>query len=283
MKTPSALLLVLLGLGTSAFGQEEAEPPLPIETFTTYRLVNGQTAETMYKGDLMLTLSHRFSGSITDGFDNFFGFDDYADIRFAFAYGITDRLTAEIGRTRTGKRYDGQLKYKFLQQAPQGMPVSATLLGSAALMSDDFPPGQEDVLKTRHRMSYLTQLFVARRFHERIGGQLTGTWVHQNLADWEGEENNTYLLGAGASARITRLFHLRLEYYQPLNNKTRADATLQPTIGIGFDLLTPRHAFQISVSNTALLLEQEFMTQTTQQFFNQNGLMLGFHITRIFL
>lgn len=283
MKTTIAFLPVCFGFCLFAGAQDEAAPALPVETFKTYRLVNGQTAETLYKGDLMLTLSHRFSGSVTEGFENFFGFDDYADIRFALAYGFTDRLSAEVGRTRTGKMYDGQVKYKFLQQAPDGMPVSATLLGSAALMSDDFPPGQEDVLETRHRMSYLTQLFVARRFHERIGAQVTGAWVHRNLTDWEGEENDTYLLGAGASARLTRLFHLRLEYYQPLNNKTRADRTLEPMVGVGFDLLTPRHAFQITLSNTNFLLEQAFMTQTTQSFFNHKGLRLGFHITRTFL
>jgi hypothetical protein len=278
MKTSTiTFLLTILSFGLFAQG----EMP-PYQTFRSYRLVNGHTAETLWKGQLFLNISHRFTGPLTEGFDNFFGFDNYADIRFSFGYGISDNFSVEVGRTRTGKQYDLQAKYMILRQNTNNAPLTLTVLGSAAAISDDLPEDPDGNLGFEHRMRYLTQVFVARRFHERFAGQLTGAWVHRNLTYAIGEENDTYLLGAGARVKITNLFHLSAEYYQPLNNETRDVEELRPIVGFGFDFITPRHAFQLTLSNSQLLLDQDFMTQTTRKFFDHRGLMLGFHITRTF-
>lgn len=278
------LLFLLFGALPLALGAQEAdeEPPLPIETFKTQRLVNGYSAEPVFKGEMVLTFSHRFAGPLTRGFKNFFGFDDYADIRFALAYGFTERLSVELGRTRTGQVYDGNFKYKLLRQSAEGMPFTLSVLGSAALMSADFPPNQESSLSFKHRMRYLTQVLAARQFNDRLSVQMMPAWVHRNLAEKSGEENNTFLFGVGGRVRITRIMHLSIEYFQPLNNKTRDVVSLQPVTGFSVDFITQRHAFQITVSNNRLLLDQEYLTQTTQDFFDHKGLLIGFHITRNF-
>ena len=73
-----------------------------METFNGTRILNGHSVETLKKNTLQFRIEHRF-GNIagpSGGVQNFFGFDQAADIRFAFEYGLSDDLMIGFGRSK---------------------------------------------------------------------------------------------------------------------------------------------------------------------------------------
>jgi hypothetical protein len=108
-------------------------------TFAGTHLINGQSIETTQKGVLNFIILHRF-GTLNSGFYNAFGLDQ-ASMRMNFEYGITNRLTAGIGRSTFEKQYDGFLKYRLLWQSEgkRTMPVSLTLSSSVILKTIGIP------------------------------------------------------------------------------------------------------------------------------------------------
>ena len=66
-------------------------------TFKGTRIVNGHSIENRKNKELEFIISHRF-GRVNTGFEELFGLDQ-ANIRFALEYGLTDDLTAGLGRS----------------------------------------------------------------------------------------------------------------------------------------------------------------------------------------
>tara|TARA_R100000789_G_C2950446_1_gene134846 strand:- start:252 stop:605 length:354 start_codon:yes stop_codon:yes gene_type:complete len=66
-------------------------------TFKGTRILNGHSVENRKDGELEFIISHRF-GRINSGFYDLFGLDN-SNIRFSFEYGLTDDLTAGLGRS----------------------------------------------------------------------------------------------------------------------------------------------------------------------------------------
>ena len=75
------------------------------ETFSGTRILNGHSIETLKKNVLQFRIEHRF-GDMLPGWNasnitqNWLGFDQASDIRFAFEYGITDKLMIGLGRIK---------------------------------------------------------------------------------------------------------------------------------------------------------------------------------------
>src|SRR5436190_7998408 len=94
-------------------GKVEKEPVT--SAFMGTHIINGQSVENPGKRILQFYIGHRFDAFHANNdniFYNFFGLDA-ATIRIGFDYGITDRLTAGIGRSSLQKTYDNFLKYKL--------------------------------------------------------------------------------------------------------------------------------------------------------------------------
>ncbi len=288
MKCFAGLLLgALLLCQAPAFGQTTdlsapSEDEFVPEVMRTFRVINLQSIETLYKNDLFFSISHKFGGTIGDGISEFFGMDQLANIRFELAYGLTDNFTVGVGRTRYGKVYDGFLKYKLLSQTYLQVPVSVTLLTSAAVRSEAWPTEAErEALDFAHRMSYLVQGSVARKFGESFSLQLTGSLVHRNLTEEAAEVNTVAALGGAARVRITDDFVLLAEYNTLLTRYDTHSKKVYDVIGFGFDITSARHSYKFHVSNTTDFIGQEFLTETYDDFFG-DGLHFGFHITRYF-
>ena len=95
MKKIYILLLSLLIIGHS-FGQDVQE------TFTSTRIINGHSVETLKARILQFRIEHRFGdfAGANGGIQNMFGFDNVADVRFAFEYGVSDKLMLGFGRSK---------------------------------------------------------------------------------------------------------------------------------------------------------------------------------------
>src|SRR5688572_2682669 len=101
--------------------------PYVKQTFQTTRLINAITSETLNKRQLDFRVTHRFGNFGGEGnwAENFFGFDEASNIRISFDYGITDRLTVGIGRSKINALLDGFVKYRWIRQTTDNkIPVS---------------------------------------------------------------------------------------------------------------------------------------------------------------
>lgn len=246
-------------------------------TFKSTRLVNGHTVETPGEGTLVFLFSHNF-GTLNEGPYSFFGLDN-AEVRLALEYGITDRLEVGLGRSSLAKTLDGFVKYRAIRQATgaHAMPVSVTLFSSAAVATLRYADGYDRSLGLRTAYTY--QALVARKFSSDLSLQLMPTLIHRNLVLGEGENNDVYALGGGGRYKLTKRFSINAEYYYLLSRYT-ADHQYN-ALGLGVDIETGGHIFQLHVSNAPGMIEKQFVAETNRNFF-AGDIFFGFIVSRNF-
>lgn len=257
--------------------ESESKPDAVIATFKGSRLVNGQTIETRHKGELEFIFAHRF-GRVNDGVYELFGLDQ-AFVRVGLEYGLTDNLSAGFGRNSVDKTMDGYLRYKLLHQHQQGIPVTVTLFTNAAIRAS---PKKEDAayaITLEDRLSYTTQLLIARKFTTALSLQLMPTLVHRNTVDQSKEKNSQVALGFGGRLKVSRSVSLNTEYYYRVG--VPAANEYYNALGLGIDIETGGHVFQLVLTNTRGLTERAYLTETSGNFF-EGDIHLGFNVTRSF-
>lgn len=247
-------------------------------TFKGTRIVTGHSVETRGGGTLDLIFMHRF-GTLNSGAYNLWGLDD-AWIRIGAEYGISSDFTIGIGRSSYEKTYDGFLKYRFLQQTTGGKknPFTATAFISMAINTLKPPdPDQEVIFSSR--ISYTYQFLLARKFNSKLSLQLTPTLVHHNLVKTAEENNDIFALGFSGRHKISKRMAITFEYFYQFNNNT-----LEPNydpLGLGLEIETGGHVFQLVFANSQAMIEKSYITQTSGNFFD-GDIHFGFNISRVF-
>ena len=278
LAAPAALAQTdLLGQLEQETKKDAAPNEVVDATFKSTRLINGHTVETPGEGTLVFLFSHNF-GTINSGFSTLFGFDN-AKVRLALEYGISDRLEVGFGRSSLDKALDGFLKYRAVRQSTglHAMPFSVTLLGSATVATQSYADNLNRTLGLRTAYTY--QALVARKFSPDFSFQLMPTLIHRNLVMREGENNDVYALGGGGRYKLTKRFSVNAEYYYLLS---RFSANNQyNSAGVGVDIETGGHIFQLHVSNSPGMVEKQFIAETDHSFFSGN-LYYGFIVSRNF-
>lgn len=287
--TKSLFPVILFCLASlSSFGQEDLMTLLDNEkedanittaTFKSTRIMNGHSIERMPPGQLDFRISHRF-GTLNSGAYNFFGLDQ-SNIHLSFEYGFLKWLMAGVGRGSFEKTFDAFIKFSLLRQSEGAvnMPVSVSLVQSAALKTIKFTEDRPDYLTSR--LAYTTQLLVARKLSPAISLQLTPSFVHRNLAATEPDPDNLYALGAGGRVKLTKRVSFNGEYYYLVNPKEDFSQQLYNPLSLGFDIETGGHVFQLIFTNSLGMIEKSFIGETTGSW-GKGDIHFGFNISRVF-
>lgn len=276
LKSLINLLLLLGAINSSARAQDSIAvntDKRPVKSpFQTYVLIDNQTVVSPFKGSLSLIVYHRF-GSMENGIKDIFGIYGSANTRLGLEYGITDRLMVGIGTAQNYKLQDVEWKYAILQQTrSNSIPVSLSYYGNmviGATEKEDFGP--EESYRFIHRISYFTQFIVSRKFSDAISLQVAPEMAYYNGVD---QSLNNVMLGIsfGGRAKIWGDKSIIIEYDQPLSKHDAFNP--KPNLGVGFEIGTATHAFQIFVSNYQDIVYQRNLT------FNRNTkFQVGFNIT----
>jgi hypothetical protein len=247
-------------------------------TFKATHIINSQSVETPGKGTLAFLIQHRF-GTLNSGAYEFFGLDQ-AVLRLSFEYGLSDRLALGIGRSSQEKTFDGFVKYRALRQTTgsRAMPVSVTLFASSAITTLKFnEPTTER--STASRVDYAYQALIARKFNANLSVQLMPTLIHRNYVATSNMENDVYALGAGLRQKLTKRLALTADYFYVLPGNT-AD-TYRNALGLGVDIETGGHVFQLHLTNSKGMVEKFFVPQTDGDFFD-GDIYFGFTVARNF-
>lgn len=288
MKKVIIFLLFLLIYNTS-FGQDlfavldsvetkETREIIP-GTFRSVRLINGYNSEIVGNKDLVFSISHRFN-SLNTGLYDLFGLD-HSTIRFGFEYGLYDRISLGIGRSNFEKLYDGFLKIKIMKQSTgkKSFPVTITLLEGIAVKTLKWTIPEVNYPLTG-RISYVHELFIARKFNNQFSAQISPVIIHRNMVPDDDDQNIVSAIGFGGSYRISKVVTISTEYYYLLPGKTADD--FQNSLAIGCELETGGgHIFQLNLSNSHGMTEKAFIPETTGKWLD-GDIFLGFNIIRVF-
>jgi hypothetical protein len=278
------ILLTLLLFISPLFAQDETqaqEKSKPVRfTFGSTTLIDNQTITTPYKGGLELEIQHRFS--LIENYHNLYGIYGSANTRIGLNYGISDRLMIGIGTTKDYQLQDLSWKYLILQHTEDNsMPVSLSYYGNFVLdlrAKDAFGLGE---YKNIHRVSYFTQLIIAKKLSEKISIQVAPSVAYfnsvpQNIDSTKGFKNLNIGLSAGARANLFGEHSLILEYDQLL---TKQDIAVQPkpNLSLGWEINTATHTFQVFVANYNQIISQRNLVFNTNDF-AKGKYLVGFNI-----
>lgn len=262
----------------SLLGEEEVTD-YTTAAFKTNRVINMHSIENTAGGVFDFKISHRF-GFISGGFQELFGLDN-AMIRIGGDYGITDRWTVGFGRNSFEKTYDVFTKYKFLRQSSgkRNMPLSAAFLATAAVKTTPFSdPDRENYFS--HRLSYVFQVILGRKFSERFSLQLSPTMVHRNLiTNSQLEKNDVYALGAAGRIKLNKRIAINAEYIYVAPDQILDK--YKNSLSLGFDIETGGHVFQLHFTNSTSMIEKGFITETTGSWLD-GDIHFGFNVSRVF-
>jgi hypothetical protein len=253
------------------YAQEDRE-----KVFRDTRIVNGHSTEVLPKGMMKFIISHRF-GDISSGIQQLYGLDN-STIRIGLDYAFTDNINVGFGRSSLQKHYDFYLKYRFLQQKKEGgSPVSLVYYTNAAIRTIQTP--QTEDLSFTNNLTFVHQILLARKFNEFVSFQIMPTYVHRNFVLDLESNNDIYSLGSATRIQVSKVVAFNLEYY--FNLPGQLASQYQSSAGLGIELETKGHIFQLNFTNSLGLIAPLYIAETTGRI-DQGNIHFGFNITRDF-
>ena len=279
------LPLILLSLVHAQDGlldvlEDDPEPPFPVmAAFKGTRVVNAQSLEIPRPSILQFMIQHRF-GSIENGFYDLFGMDE-ASIRFDLQYGFTERLALGVGRSTLNKTYDLLLKTKLLRQmsGSKGFPVSVLWFSNIGVNTErrsETDPAVKDLFA--NRISYAHQLIIGRKFNNSLSLEILPTIIHRNLVPTKDHEHDLYSIGVAGRWKLSNRFSLNFDHFSPIGDR---NTSFQSGWGLGVDIETGGHVFQIMLTNARGSYEGAYIEEATGKL-SEGTLYLGFNISRVF-
>jgi hypothetical protein len=286
------LILLFAGISHSfsqdSLSAEQAQKPLAKAAFESGILGDVQTVALPPAKTLEFVLQHRFgayNGDFCAYTKDLMGIWGSSNIRFGLNFSLSKNVLVGIGTTKNNVMQDFQIKYTFLRQRKGGAPVSMGVYGNAAIScldKDNYGPDYKFV----HRMSYYAELMIAKRFCKEFSAQVSIAWVHYNLVDslitsnyvHAGNVNNNVNISGIGRIRISPQSSLFLSYSQPI--MTYLNAKPWPNCGLGLEVSTSTHAFQVYLAAANGIVPQEIAMYNRNDPF-MGAILIGFNLTRL--
>lgn len=264
------------------------EPEKLMTTFKGIRLINANTTETTKKKTLEFRITHRFGNmEIGDpiGDHTLYGMDNASNIRFSFDYGLTDKISIGIGRSKTLEHIDGNFKFRFLDQKKGGTPVTIAYFANTAITPIQNIPQNKFV----NRFSFTHQLIIASKINDAISLEILPTYVHRNFVDQttthpsngSTDKNDILALGFGGRFKISKRTAFVIDYFLPFDKFRDSENNFYDALGVGFEFETGGHVFHVNVTNSTGIIENDFIPYTNSAW-DKGEYKLGFNISRVF-
>ena len=130
-------------------------------------------------------------------------------------------------------------------------------------------------------MVYSVQVHAARKFGEIFSLQVSPTMIWRNLVEYN---DNNYLLSAGICAKIqaSKVLGIILDANIPFDAlRWSSNSGYYFPLGIGFEIDTGGHVFQINLTNSAGIEPTDYIPNTTLNWL-EGQFRIGFTISRSF-
>lgn len=268
-------------------------------TFKDRRVINTQSVETLGKGRLDVRIAHRF-GDIAGpngGWQTLYGLENASDIMIGAEYGLTNSFDLGLFRTKgAGRMPNGtsglrQLinlvgKWRLVRQTEEkGNPFTITLTGLTTISTARKAESNESALNSfpsfAHRLAYHGQVLIARKFSPGFSLQVGPGYTYRNLVPFD-DENGIFSFSFATRIQMTKVFGLIADATVPFSDR-RLDGEqgFYVPLGIGLEIDTGGHVFQVNFTNATALMETDYIPYTTADWMD-GAFRLGFTISRIF-
>lgn len=297
------LFLVISAFTVSLFAQDTAkEKDKPVsETFASGYLIDNQTVMVPDAKTLEFAIQHKF-GTMDNGISDLFGiYAAGSNIRLGLNYVPIKNLQLGVGVTKKNMYTDVNAKWSvFKQTEKNSMPVSVALFGSAAVDGrNESAFGTGQIAETKgptlpssigfdDRLSYFSQLIVARKFSSWLSLQAGASFTHYNTVAWEGD-HDVVALHFNGRVKISPQSSLIFNYDAPLKITDISEQSTwidknhpNSNLCFGIEIATFTHAFQIYIGTADGILPQDNMMWNRNDWQNK-GLAIGFNITRLWM
>ena len=282
-------LLILLSMSARLFAQEDLLNILKSETvknsdkviatFKGDKIINVETNETVRRRNLDFRVSHLFGNIGKEsggGVHNFYGFDQSADIRIGFNYGISDKFTLGVSHLKRNEVFEGLLKYRIIQQTlDNSIPLAITFYSTAGYSIKYSNAFDNNV----YRLSYNSQLIFSRKFSPEFSLVAIPGYVHRNFV-MTGDENNTFSLSGGLRFKFTKSASVIVDYSHTFGRKNII-GDYYDAAGFGVEIETGGHVFSLMFTNASGVAESDYLLNT-QDSWTKGGYKFSFIISRMF-
>lgn len=234
------LLIVALTLPAQAQMARERAASQPVEElFWSPSVVILPSTTQLEAGDLDFTIYHAF-GPVSSGFNNLFGLDAAANIRFGWDYGVTDQVMVGLGRSRFNKIWDARVKARLLTKP--GWQLGA--LYNVALETPE--DGREAVDRLSYHASALLGAKLSDSFVVQIAPAFSRFVFAPDELDPAGgvriSQNNHYSIGTAVRYELKANVSLTGEYVARVGEITDDTSNV---LSVGVDIETGGHVFQM--------------------------------------
>jgi len=271
-------------------------------TFKSTRLCNALTIESVKKKHLDFRISHRFNNvydktrnnPLNEAAQSFFGFDAASDIRFSLDYGLTDKISIGIGRSRLNRLVDANLKWKFLEQTKDfHIPVSVALFASTGYSHDHLNNIYGNVVmdfkkSELHRINYFTQLIIASKINRWLSMELLPGYLYRNYIVAQTNPNNksdntngVFSLGVAGRIKVTKRVSVIGDYFYLAGKFYQNNPSAKHPLALGMELETGGHVFAFFFTNASGLIENNFLVGNSDSW-NNGQVKFGFRVSRTF-
>jgi len=268
---------------------EDTTAPAPVKkafaknTFGGNFIIDNQTVMVPPKNTLEFSIQHRF-GIVNNGYQDFYGMFAPANIRLGINYAPINNLQIGIGICKIDMLVDGTVKYALVKQgATGGSPVSVTVFEDMAVSTIK---AAGNFVNNSDRVSYFTQLMIARKVTKHFSVQVAGSLSYfNNIAGYVAADgtiqptmkNSNFSFSALGRYMFTDGFGIIANYDQPLTQNTTNNP--HPNVSFGIELSTTGHTFQIFASSCNGIVPQ-YNNVFNQVDFTKGQFLIGFNITR---
>lgn len=262
-----------------------------LDAFRNTININCPTTTMIPTKSFQFQIQHRFGQLKPDKtiITDFFGFDATANIRFLFDIALGKKTMISVGRLKTDKTFELQLKRAILNQTEDNRtPISVSAYTYASIKTTPFAKIPNNTFfgdsvtpfknKFNHRLHYVSQIIISKNLDGLLSLQLSPTFIYRNLVDIN-QTNYSFALPVSGAIKTGLFTSIIFEYAYLINYET--ENKLHP-LSIGFEFGTAGHAFQIIASSTAGLSESEIYTSTPIDY-SRGEFLLGFNLRRTFV
>jgi len=302
MKKYILFLILFASIIFNTFAQETKEKDKPVSaTFESGYLIDNQTVIVPDVKTLEYAIQHKF-GSMDNGKSDLWGiYSPGANIRLGLNYVPIKNVQLGIGATKKYMYTDFNAKWAVLKQTEKNkIPVSVTLYGVLAIdgrnansietgkVVSTKGPTLPYYIKLDDRLSYFSQMIIARKFSDWLSLQVAASFTHYNMVGWDNDHDKIGLHFNGR-IKLSQQSSFIFNYDHPLKIKNISeqyewiDANHPlPNLCFGVEIATYTHAFQIYVGTADGIIPQDIMMNNRNDW-RDKGLAIGFTITRLWM
>ena len=288
-------IATIIGLNFAFAQDEETEKVKDKPVYDYFRngtLIDNQTVYIPEARNFEMVIQNRF-GKMNNGVKDVWGiYSPGANIRIGFNYVPIENLQIGYGLTKKNMYSDFSAKYLILHQTRKNdIPVFLAVYGNMAIdgRADDV---FGENYKFSNRFSYFSSIILGRKFNDWFSLEVNGNLTHYNSVA-AGNDHDKIGLGVDGQIKFSPQSAIHFMYNFPLKiqsfseYKTDNNEWLdypQPTFGVGYEVFTGGHSFQIYITSADGILPQDIhMYNATDWTKGTQGLMFGFTMNRLWM